>query len=144
MIKPSELARAADRDVLAKYVAELPRAPHAHGPIEIIRKDDYNGHQIVIKTTYDISVDGQPLGGHMGLANDGRIMSHALPNFVFGSAVEMVRRLIDFFPGDFLHQHQPSKDHEHPHGGPQGGADHDAGGHHASGHHGGDHHGGGH
>jgi hypothetical protein len=128
MQKPTDLAAAAQRDVLAKYLAELPRAAHAHGPSETIRTDDYKGHQIVIKTTYEILVDGRPLAGHLGVANDGRLNNHALPNFVFSSAVEMVRRLIDSFPGDFPHQHphEPNNTADH-----RPNETHDEAGHHS-------------
>ena len=29
------------------------------------------GHRIVIRTTYEIEVDGQPVSGHLGVAKDG-------------------------------------------------------------------------
>ena len=73
---------------------------HGHG-IETIREDDYKGHHIVVRTRYEIEVDGKPITGHMALTNDGRIHYHAVPNVSFPSAIALVRQLIDAFPDDF-------------------------------------------
>lgn len=71
------------------------------GGLETVREDEYRGHRIVIRTSYQIEVDGRQLTGHLGVTNDGRVRYHAVPNLSFPSAVAMVRRLIDAFPDDF-------------------------------------------
>ena len=73
--------------------------PHHHG--ESIREAEYKGHKIIIRTTYEITVDGQPVTGHINVSNDGDVQYHAIPNFSFGSAVDLVRKLIDVFPTSF-------------------------------------------
>ncbi len=73
---------------------------HGHG-IETIREDDYKGHHIVVRTRYEIEVDGKSVTGHMALTNDGRVHYHAVPNVSFPSAITLVRQLIDVFPDDF-------------------------------------------
>jgi len=66
-----------------------------------VREADYQGHHIVIRTTYDIRVDGVPLMGHLGVTNDGQVHYHAVPNLSFASAIDTVKRVIDVFPDDF-------------------------------------------
>lgn len=105
-----DLAAAADPAVMGRYLAGLPQAGHAHaGPSESVRTDDYSGHKIVVKSTYDVSIDGTPLPLHLSVANDGTVHCHSLPNYTSGSLMDVLRRLIDAFPNDF------------PPGGPKGG-----------------------
>ena len=88
-----------------------PPAGHGHrGPIETVREDHYRGRHIVVRTTYEIAVDGRPVTGHLNVGNDGRVHYHAVPNLSFASAIDLVRQLIDTFPEDFRpqgahHQH---------------------------------------
>ena len=37
----------------------------------------------------------------MGVADDGTVHYHGLPNYADGSAVDLLRRLIDAFPADY-------------------------------------------
>lgn len=66
-----------------------------------IREVNHGEHKIVIKTTYEVSVDGVPLATHLHVLNDGSLHSHALPNYMFLSAVDLVKKIIDLFPDDF-------------------------------------------
>jgi hypothetical protein len=92
--------------------SEPPAGTHTHhGPMRTVREDEYHGHQIVVKTTYEIEVDGRPVTGHLGVANDGRVHYHPTPNLSFASAVDLVRSLIDTFPDDFEHG---DGHHDHP------------------------------
>jgi hypothetical protein len=75
--------------------------PHHHGGSESVREADYKGHHIVIRTTYEIEVDGKPVTGHMGVDQEGRVHYHPVPNTSFNSAVDLVKQLIDVFPDDF-------------------------------------------
>jgi hypothetical protein len=64
--------------------SEPPAATHPrHGPIETVREAVYEGHRVVIRTTYEIEVDGQPVSGHLGVAKDGRVHYHPVPNLSF-------------------------------------------------------------
>jgi len=82
--------------------SEPPAGAHAHhGPITTVREAVHEGHRIVIRTSYEIEVDGRPVGGHLGVTNDGRVHYHPVPNLSFVSAVDMVKSLIDTFPDDF-------------------------------------------
>ena len=84
---------------IKKYTTKIKPMPHHHG--ESIREAEYKGHKIIIRTTYEITVDGQPVTGHINVSNDGDVQYHAIPNFSFGSAVDLVRKLIDVFPASF-------------------------------------------
>ena len=52
---------------------------HQHPTSETIREADYEGHHIVIRTTYQIEVDGKPVTGHMGVTDDGKVHYHPIP-----------------------------------------------------------------
>lgn len=122
-MRKSDLAKLADPGRFVSSVkANRPkrRRGHAHAkPITTERRDSYRGHEIVICTTYEISIDGEAVGGHVGVGNDGRVHYHPLPNYSFGSAVEMARQLIDSFPEDFLDTPAPRAEdyglHVHDH-----------------------------
>ena len=72
-----------------------------HADMDSVREAQYQGHRIVVRTRYEIEVDGKMVMGHIGVTNDGQVHYHAVPNLSFPSAVEMVERLIDIFPEDF-------------------------------------------
>jgi len=72
------------------------------GGQDTTREDEYKGHHIVIRTRYEIRVDGQAVTGHIMLTNQGQVQYHGMPNYSFDSAVGLVRALIDNFPEDFV------------------------------------------
>ncbi len=113
-----DLAQAATPEALADYVRQQrpqPQRLHTHGGgMQSIRETDYRGHSVVIRTTYSIEVDGVPLEGHMEVNNEGRVHYHAIPNYSFASAVDLVKQLIDAFPDDFG---APTAQQPHTHGG---------------------------
>ena len=74
---------------------------HKHVKMESLREAMYEGHHIVVRTSYDVEIDGQMLTGHMGVTNDGQVHYHPLPNLSFASAIDLVKQLIDVFPDDF-------------------------------------------
>jgi len=85
---------------------------HHEGGQEIVREDDYKGHHVVVRTKYNITVDGKEVTGHIMLTNAGQVQYHGLPNYSFDSTVGLVRALIDNFPEDFEKKKQPSKPHD--------------------------------
>ena len=92
---------------------------HAHQSSESVREADYRGHHIVVRTHYEIEVDGRVVMGHMGVANDGQVHYHPVPNLSFASAVDLVKQLIDIFPDDFrsrsprMHKNRPTHRNKH-------------------------------
>lgn len=113
-----DLGYAADPEHFARGVREAltdqPGHVHRGGPIETVRRDHYRGHEITIRTTYAIEVDGRPLGGHLHVGRSGDVQAHALPNYTFPSAVDLVREMIDVFPESFTGD-RPDPDHDHDH-----------------------------
>ena len=82
--------------------ASMQTHTHMHGQaMESVREASYRGHEIIIRTTYQIEVDGRPITGHMGVSNDGQVYYHGIPNVSYASAVDMVKQLIDTYPDDF-------------------------------------------
>ena len=102
-MKRSDLQRAAADP--AGYIEGLattnPPEHGGHEHHEVVRTDTYRGHQIVVRTTYEIEVDGQPVTAHLHIDNDGNVVCHAIPVYQSASMVEIVHRLIDVFPDDF-------------------------------------------
>lgn len=99
LVKMTDLAGFADQ-VRANRPSE--HGHHGHdAPVESQRTDSYAGHEIVVRTTYRIEVDGRPVTGHVGVGNDGQVHYHPLPNYSFSSALDLVHQLIDTFPDDF-------------------------------------------
>jgi hypothetical protein len=73
-----------------------------HGrPIESRREAEHAGHRIVIRTTYQVEIDGRVADLPLGVDNDGHVHCHSLPNYQFNSAIDMVKQVLDTFPGDF-------------------------------------------
>ena len=117
-MKREELSQGAAPDAIVERVTggevQLPTQDHDHGHgggMESVREATYHGHHIVVRTTYQLEVDGMPIEGHMGVTNDGQVHYHAVPNLSFDSAVDLVKQLIDTFPDDF-----EAGGHTHTHG----------------------------
>lgn len=72
-----------------------------HMATETTREANHRGHHIVVKTRYEISVDGRKVLGHLGVSNDGHVHYHPIPNLSFASALDMVKAIIDVFPHQF-------------------------------------------
>ena len=49
---------------------------HERQKTESVRKADYKGHHIVIRTQYQIEVDGKMIMGHLRVTNDGQVHYH--------------------------------------------------------------------
>src|SRR5215472_15289655 len=88
--------------LIASYVkrnaAAVRKAQRKMHMSESVREADHEGHRIMIRTTYDIRVDGVPVMGHLGVSDDGRVHYHPIPNASFASAIDMVKQIIDVFP----------------------------------------------
>jgi len=120
------------RATLEAYADDLRTAGghHHHGGTTTVRQVTHAGHEIVIETTYKVTVDGEPFEAPLSVGNGGRVHYHGLPTQAFDSAVDLVKQVIDQFPDDFGSAGEPGgHDHdEHPPGDehPQG---HEHGGH---------------
>ena len=79
-----------------------------HGESLVTRETDYKGHHIVVRTKYEVEVDGKPLMGHLGVSDAGAVHYHPVPNMSFASALDMVKKIIDVFPDEFGPDSQPN------------------------------------
>lgn len=119
-----DLAAMADPALLSRHAKRSfptgPRAGHAGmgEPATSVREAHYKGHAIRVETSYRITVDDQPVTGHVLVGNDGQVHYHSIPNQQFDSAVDMVKRIIDLTPPDRIpHGETPADDptgHHHP------------------------------
>jgi hypothetical protein len=108
-------------DAVRGSLADHPLHVHPPGPIETVRTARYRDHDITVRTTYLIEIDGRPIGGHLFVTNSGDVQIHALPNYTFPSAVDMARQLIDAFPESFAAEDPPGEHADHEHGHHDGG-----------------------
>ena len=117
MSETYDLRNIGDPDELARQAAESFPAQHEdHHPQDTtsVREVGYKGRRIRIETTYRITVDGEPVTGHVMVSNDGSVHYHAIPNQQFESAVDMVKRVIDLTPPDAFSS-EPDSDQHHGH-----------------------------
>ena len=121
--QPEEL-----RAALRTYSDELSHAANPHSgshDLVDVRVAEHAGHEIVVRTHYEIAVDGQPFDVHLSVTNNGRVHYHGLPTRDFPSVIDLVEKVIDTFGDEF--EDPPSKDGDEPdHPGPH----HDSSGGH--------------
>lgn len=117
------------RAALNTYADELggAAAPHHHAGDDVdVRTARYKGHDIVVRTRYEITVDGRPFDVRLSVANTGRVHYHGLPTRDFGSAIDLVQKAIDVFGEEFADE--AGHDHgDHPHDADGGPHDSDGG-----------------
>ena len=65
------------------------------GGMSAVREAMHRGRHIVVKTRYEVTIDGEPLGSHVGVADDGSVHCHGLPNYAFRSMMDLTRQVID-------------------------------------------------
>ncbi len=66
-----------------------------------VRKATHEGHRIEIRTMYEVRVDGRRVSLPLSVDSEGRVTCHALPNYSFQSAVDLVKQVIATYPDDF-------------------------------------------
>ncbi|MEU0936352.1 hypothetical protein [Embleya sp. NPDC005971] len=96
-----DFAATAEPAALARYIADLPVPETMHGSMDSVREEEFEGHRIVIRTSYEITVDDRPVTAHLMVSNNGEVHCHALPAYQFLSAVDTVKALIQYFPDEF-------------------------------------------
>ena len=82
--------------------------------VSAIRTAQYKGHDIEIRTTYEIRIDGDLFPGHVMVDDEGHLHCHSIPYATYGSAVDFVKSLIDIYPDTYG-----------PNGAGRGGQDHE-------------------
>lgn len=97
---------------LGSYLAKQSEKSHGHssdGHGSSARSFTHSGHQVKITTIYEITIDGKPFEGTLGVGENGQVHCHSLPNYQTASAVDMVKYLIDIFPDDFTKKKRAAK-----------------------------------
>ena len=114
--KVKSARRKSDSPSSIPVVPDLGSGGHGHGhghavAISTEREAMHAGCHIRVKTTYEISVNGQPFAGHVVVGNDGQMYTHACPYTDFPSAIDMMKHLVDVYPEFFT---PCGHDAEHP------------------------------
>lgn len=105
-MKATTLEKAARPKALGGYLKKQASAADkdhgAHGTHGgALRTAEHNGHHIELETTYRVRIDGKPVKLELMVDDAGVVHCHALPNYQFVSALDMVRAVIDLFPDEF-------------------------------------------
>ena len=103
MMDAKKVSKAAAPRNLGGYLAGLAKM-HEHGgghAMGSVRTATHHGHTISVETMYVITIDGKKARISLMVGDDGQVHCHALPNYQFGSALDMVKVVIDQFPDDF-------------------------------------------
>ncbi|MFI1577533.1 tyrosinase family protein [Embleya sp. NPDC020630] len=79
-----DITATAEPAVLAQYIADLPVPDLMPGSMESVREDEFEGHRIVVRTSYEITVDDRPVTAHLMVSNNGEVHCHALPALLGG------------------------------------------------------------
>ena len=74
--------------------------PHEH-ELRSVRTAEHKGRHIEMVTSYEISIDGQPVHFHASVGDDGLLRCHESPYAQLASAVHLVKHLIDLYPEAF-------------------------------------------
>jgi hypothetical protein len=116
MKRKSVLPRPGEKSIASYVKRNAPKVKktlrHRHKMSESVREAEYKGHRIVVRTRYEIRVDGGLVSGHLAVTNDGQVHYHPVPNVSFASAIDLVKQLIDVFPDDFAGNMQGEEGHE--------------------------------
>ena len=86
---------------------------HHDASTSSVREAEYKGHRIMVRTTYEVTVDGQPFDVAMSVDNDGSVHYHGLPTRAFPSVIGLIQKAIDLFPDDFTGTADSGHDHDH-------------------------------
>lgn len=81
-----------------------------------IRTAIHHGRNIKIKTTYRIEIDDEPITMHTAVMNDGSVHYHGLPNYSFGSAIDLAKKIIDISRLAHVDRDELGHDHDRHHG----------------------------
>jgi hypothetical protein len=95
---PTKLKLGATPKAMGAYLKKTAAAStHSmHSPS--IRTTEYHGHEISIETVYRVQIDGKTVKLPLMVDDAGIVHCHALPNYQFQSALDMVKAIVDIFP----------------------------------------------
>ncbi len=111
---------------IGKHHPEYVAHDAMHQSLSSVRQFHYAGHEVMIRTSYEIEVDGTPVQLHAIVDDEGQLRCHTTPYETYSTATELVKELIFRFPDSF--EDLGGGDAEY---GDTGGGHHDHGGMHS-------------
>jgi hypothetical protein len=93
---------------------------HVTGPVTTTRSLQVAGHELAIRTSYEVFIDGRALPLHMMVDSDGRLWSHLCPYHTFGTASDLVEYVLEHAPEALVGLVTTSDPHGGGHGGGHG------------------------
>ena len=105
-MEKKELTKAAIPKNLGGYLAKqaaksATKDDHMKNMMNSTRMVMHHGHSIAVETMYVVKVDGKKTNISLMVGDDGQVHCHAIPNYQFDSALDMVKVIVDQFPDDF-------------------------------------------
>jgi hypothetical protein len=92
---------------------EYARHAHAAGPVTSTRTIQAAGRDVVVRTTYEVFMDGEALSLSMMVDSDGRLWSHLCPYATFATATELVEYVLERVPEALTGVISETGHHEH-------------------------------
>lgn len=89
----------------------------SHHGISSVRQFMKGGHHVKITTTYHIEIDDKPVFLHAIVDNEGKLRCHTTPYETYISATELVKTLMERFPGAFAELKPEDRQHKDNHKG---------------------------
>ncbi len=86
---------------LQKYQQTDEFAGHHDANAVSVRTLSHKGYEIEIQTSFEITIDGKKLDVHIQVSPDGKVHCHSIPTYESGSAVDLIRAIVDNFRDDF-------------------------------------------
>jgi hypothetical protein len=92
-------------------------AEHAHteGPVTSSRTIHAGGHEIEVRTTYEVRLDADAIDMNIMVDSDGRLWTHLCPYVTFATAPELVEYVLEHAPEALLglthHSHAHARRH---------------------------------
>lgn len=86
------------RDQAYQVTGGVEPAEEAHHPS--VRTFHHAGHDVVIETSYRITIDGVVFPDHLQVGVDGRVHYHGLPQYSSPSAVDLMKVVVEHLSDD--------------------------------------------
>ncbi|HKU44357.1 MAG TPA: hypothetical protein VJR89_39630 [Polyangiales bacterium] len=90
-------------------------AEHTHttGPVTSSRTIHAGGHEIEVRTTYEVRLDGQAVALNIMVDSDGRLWTHLCPYATFATAPELVEYVLEHAPEALVGLAHSGHEHSH-------------------------------
>jgi len=109
-------------DWILKKHPDYAEPMHHSGPVTGARHFQVGGRDLLVKTSYEVFLDGEAIAFHLMVNNEGRLWSHLCPYRTFATAPELISYILEHAPDALVglrkaqgHGHHEMNHHEMDH-----------------------------